>query len=171
MTICVGALGDGGDRTYAWRYVVQSFGQSLHHHESAYFVMSRAKAIRSAVAAALLGLLRAPLLAAAPLTTGAQGEIDALLARLAASGCQFQRNGSWHAADAARAHLRRKLDHLVDKGLVANAEQFIERAASRSSTSGSPYRVRCGDRPPMASAAWLHAELRVLRATRSVRGE
>lgn len=164
-------LGDDSDRTYAWHSVVRPSGPIPIPHESAYFVIFRPKAIRSAMTAALLGLLWGPLLSAAPLTAGAQGEIDALLARLAASGCQFQRNGSWHAADEAQIHLRRKLDYLANKGLVANAEQFIERAASRSSTSGAPYRVRCGERPPMASAAWLHAELQGLRAARSARGE
>lgn len=133
--------------------------------------MFRPKATRGLMSAALLGLLWATSLSAAPLTTAAQGEVDALLARLAASGCQFQRNGSWHAAGEAQAHLRRKLDYLANKGLVASAEQFIERAASRSSTSGSPYQVRCGDRPPVASAAWLHAELQGLRAARGARGE
>lgn len=114
----------------------------------------------------LAALLSAPL-QAAPLTAPARAEIDALLARLAASGCQFKRNGAWHTADAARQHLRRKFDYLVDRGQVASAEQFIERAASRSSVSGAAYEVRCGDRPPTASGPWLHGELRALRAVRS----
>lgn len=122
---------------------------------------------RSLLLAGLLAILLAAVLQAAPLPAPARAEIDALLTRLAASGCEFRRNGTWHTADAARQHLRRKLDYLVDNGLVTSAEQFIERAASRSSVSGAPYEVRCGDRPPQASAAWLQGELRALRAVRT----
>lgn len=116
-------------------------------------------------------LLLAACLLASPawadgLPLAAQAEIDGLLSRLAASHCRFQRNGVWHAADAAQIHLRRKLDHLATRGAVASAEEFIERAATKSSVSGRPYLVKCGDRPALPSGAWLHAELGALRAAR-----
>jgi hypothetical protein len=76
---------------------------------------------------------------AAPLPAAARAEIDALLARLQASGCEFNRNGSWHAGADARAHLLKKLDVMASRGLVASAEQFIERGAASSSMSGQPY--------------------------------
>lgn len=101
---------------------------------------------------------------AEPLPSGARGEIEVLLSRLAASGCQFKRNGAWHTAMEAQAHLRRKLDYLVDRGAVTSAEQFIERAASQSSLSGKPYLVKCGSASPVASGVWLRAELQTLRA-------
>lgn len=127
--------------------------------------MAHLKPLHHAVRVALLAvLLGAPQLHAASLSPDARGEIEVLLSRLAASGCQFRRNGSWHAAGEAQAHLRRKLDYLVDKGAVASAEQFIERAASRSSMSGQVYRVRCGSQAPVASGEWLRAELQALRA-------
>jgi hypothetical protein len=47
---------------------------------------------------------------------------------------------------------------------VASAEQFIERAATRSSVSGEAYWVRCGSAPPQLSAVWLGAQLQALRA-------
>jgi len=120
---------------------------------------------RLAMQGALLALLPGAMpLHAAPLPEAARGEIEAVLARLAASGCQFKRNGSWHSAVEAQAHLRRKLDYLVDKGAVVSAEQFIERAASKSSLSGQVYQVKCGSQAPVASGAWLHAELQRLRA-------
>ncbi len=50
----------------------------------------------------------------------------------------FQRNGSWYDGSDARAHLQRKYDYLLKKGMVDSAEQFIERAASQSSMSGNP---------------------------------
>jgi hypothetical protein len=112
----------------------------------------------------LAALLWAPLAQAASLPPAARAEIDSLLSRLAASGCQFKRNGTWHSAAEAQAHLRRKLDYLVDKGAIASAEQFIERAASKSSVSGQAYQVKCGGTPPVPSDAWLNAELKALRS-------
>lgn len=119
------------------------------------------------LAACLLGacLLASPAWADG-LTQTARAEIDGLLARLAASHCRFQRNGVWHTADAAQVHLRRKLDHLASRGAIASTEEFIERAATRSSVSGRPYLVECGGQPALSSHAWLHAELGALRAAR-----
>ena len=127
--------------------------------------MAHMKPRRRIVQWALLALLlNAPPLYAEPLSPAARGEIEVLLSRLAASDCQFKRNGSWHTAAEAQVHLRRKLDYLVDKGTVASAEQFIERAASQSSMSGQAYQVKCGGQAPVTSGAWLRAELQRLRA-------
>lgn len=93
-----------------------------------------------------------------------RAEIDALLGKLQASGCQFNRNGSWHTGAEAKGHLIRKLEYLEDKGTVASAEQFVELAASRSSSSGKPYLVRCGSEAPVESRQWLGRELSALRA-------
>jgi hypothetical protein len=101
---------------------------------------------------------------AAALPPTARVEIDSLLSRLAASGCQFKRNGAWHTADEAQAHLQRKLGYLVDRGAVASAEQFIERAATKSSVSGQTYLVKCGGNPAVPSGQWLYSELQALRA-------
>ena len=102
-----------------------------------------------------------------PLSTAARGEIEALLSRLAASGCQFKRNGTWYTAAEAQAHLRRKLDYLADRGAVASAEQFIERAATKSSMSGQAYRAKCGAQPAVPSSLWLYPELQALRGAGS----
>lgn len=126
-----------------------------------------AKAFLSALFPALLAAwLFASHAAAAALPPAARGEIDSLLSRLAASGCQFKRNGSWHSAVEAQAHLRRKLEHLLERDAVASTEQFIERAASKSSISGQAYQVKCGSRAPVPSSTWLRAELQALRAGR-----
>ena len=109
-------------------------------------------------------LLSTSQLYAASLSSSARGEIEGLLSRLVASGCQFKRNGSWHTAVEAQAHLRGKLDYLEDKGMVSSTEQFIERAATKSSISGKPYQVQCNNHTPVASSLWLHSELQVLRA-------
>ena len=127
--------------------------------------MDRLRPLRRTAQWALLALLlAAPQLYAATLPPAARSEIEILLSRLAASGCEFKRNGSWHTAAEAQAHLHRKLEYLVDKGAVASTEQFIERAASRSSISGRAYLVRCGSQAPVASGAWLRAELQAMRS-------
>jgi len=86
-------------------------------------------------------------------------EIEHLFAYLAASGCEFFRNGSWHDSDAAVRHIRRKYEVLAGRDRITTTESFIEGAASRSSTSGRPYRVRCGGTAEVDSALWFLAEL------------
>ena len=116
---------------------------------------------------ALLLLTLTSLATAAPLPPAARAEVDALLNRLQASGCEFNRNGSWHAGGDARAHLLKKLDYLEGKSLVKTAEQFIEQGASASSMSGKAYLVRCAGKAPVESAKWLAAELQAVRASRA----
>jgi hypothetical protein len=59
----------------------------------------------------------------------------------------------------------RKLKYLEDRGMVQSAEQFIERAASRSSTTGQPYLVQCRSGAPVQSGTWLLSELQAMRAS------
>lgn len=94
-------------------------------------------------------------------------EVDALLARLESSQCQFQRNGHWHDAARARSHLERKLRYLEERTKLTSSEQFIELAASESSLSGDAYRVRCAGRAEQSSAAWFLEQLRAIRANPS----
>ena len=99
-----------------------------------------------------------------------RAEIDALLSRLQSSGCQFYRNGSWYSASEAKDHLLRKLEHFEDKSTIQRSEQFIELAASKSSSSGKPYYVKCGAEAALESAQWLNKQLVSLRAS-SVTGK
>ncbi len=118
-------------------------------------------------------LLLLPLMAATaighatPLSPTARAEVDALLTRLQASGCEFNRNGTWYPGAEARAHLQKKLEVLEGKGLVQTAEQFVDRGASSSSMSGKPYLVRCAGKAPVESAQWLKAELQQVRISRA----
>lgn len=91
-------------------------------------------------------------------------EIEALLGRLEASNCHFQRNGHWYDAAKARSHLERKLHYLEKRAMLESTEQFIEAAASKSSMSGEAYRVRCGDHPEQESAQWFLEQLQSIRA-------
>ena len=108
----------------------------------------------------------AHLATAAPTPAPVRAEIDALLGKLHSSGCQFDRNGSWHSATEARDHLLRKLEAIERRGTIQSTEQFIELAASKSSSSGKPYRVRCGTEAAIESRQWLLRELGAVRASR-----
>jgi len=110
----------------------------------------------------LAALLATPLAHAAP-GPQAQREIAQLIGSLDGSQCRFQRNGSWHDAAEARAHLQRKYDYLLKKDKVDSAEQFIERAASQSSMSGKPYRIQCPGQAEQTAAAWFGTRLQALR--------
>ncbi len=96
---------------------------------------------------------------AAESSSGARKEIAHLLNHLQQSGCQFFRDGVWHEAAAAKAHLDRKYKYLLDRGMIGNAEDFIRLAASTSSMKGTEYRVRCQGGTPVASRVWLGDEL------------
>jgi hypothetical protein len=100
--------------------------------------------------------------AAAP-SEAAQAEIAHLFSRLEKSGCDFNRNGSWYKAQDASAHLRKKYEYLLNKGMVATADDFIAKAASDSSSSGKPYLVRCANTEPVRSGDWFKSELTAFR--------
>ncbi|HKO87791.1 MAG TPA: DUF5329 domain-containing protein [Burkholderiales bacterium] len=94
-------------------------------------------------------------------------EIDALLAKLQRSGCQFNRNGSWHDAKDAQLHLQKKLAYLERKNAPISTERFIELAGSGSSVTGHPYLVRCGSASPIESRTWLLNELKAIRSQKN----
>ena len=92
-------------------------------------------------------------------------EIVALIARVEqAQGVMFIRNGGAHDAGEAAAHLRRKL--AAAHGRITTAEQFIDAIGTRSSMTGTAYRVRFADGREIDSASWLRQLLRELRAQR-----
>jgi len=112
-----------------------------------------------------LGLALPVMIAAAAPTGQARREIARLMDGLSNSQCEFQRNGKWYGRADARAHLQRKYDYLLKRDLVDTAEQFIERAASRSSLSGRAYRVRCPGEPEQDAGHWFLARLKALRGS------
>lgn len=117
--------------------------------------------LRAALIALLLTAALVPARAAPPVA--AQLEISFLLGYVEGSGCEFYRNGTWSNSQAAQAHLRDKYDYLVVRNQVDTAEQFIDRAATRSSISGLPYQVRCHGAATVSSQQWLRDELARLR--------
>jgi hypothetical protein len=112
----------------------------------------------------LLGLL-AGTVVASPTPAPVRAEIDSLLSRLQTSGCQFDRNGSWYNTTEAKDHILRKLDYFEGKTTIQSTEQFIELAASKSSSSGKPYHVKCGTEAAVESQQWLNKQLLVVRAS------
>jgi hypothetical protein len=93
----------------------------------------------------------------------AQIEINHLLGLVEQSGCEFFRNGTWYDAQRAQAHLRAKYAVLVVNDQIKTAEDFINKAASNSSSSGQPYQIRCGGGAAMTSNQWFGAALARLR--------
>ena len=102
---------------------------------------------------------------ATSVSPAARAEIDALLSRLEASSCTFNRSGTWYPATEAKSHLLRKLKYLEDRGMVRTTEQFIELAGSSSSTTGKPYLVKCGSGAAVESGTWLRSQLDVVRSS------
>ena len=89
-------------------------------------------------------------------------EIDFLLETVANSGCTFIRNGREHDADDARDHLQTKRRR--GKRYFDTTEEFIERLASKSSMSGKPYSIRCGDADAVPAGDWFMARLNERRS-------
>lgn len=116
---------------------------------------------RSALAALLL--LTGACAGAAELSETSRREVDELLARVAKSGCEFYRGGSWYSAEKARDHLERKYRYLAVRNLLGSSEDFVAMAGTRSSMTNEPYAIRCSGAAAQPSAAWLTDELKVIR--------
>ena len=101
---------------------------------------------------------------AADLPSTSKAEIDYLLAYLKNSGCQFNRNGQWHHADEAVSHIETKYNYLIEKEMLSSTEDFIDKAATKSSISGKPYLVQCGNEAPAPSSLWFREELARFRS-------
>jgi hypothetical protein len=90
-----------------------------------------------------------------------QARIDRLIDAVSRqNGLQFVRNGKAYSPVDAATFLREKLK--ARGADVATAEQFIERIASTSTTSGQPYRIRFADGREIASAEFLDTLLKTL---------
>ena len=128
---------------------------------------NRMRALAASVLTLALGAWRLALGAAAQAATAPAAirtEIEALLVKLQSSGCEFNRNGNWYTGADARTHLLRKLEYLENETTLRSTEQFIELAATSSSTSGQAYQVKCSGDTAVPSAQWLTNELAAARA-------
>jgi hypothetical protein len=94
----------------------------------------------------------------------AKAEIEYLLSAVATSDCRFYRNGTWYDAKAAAAHLRLKYESLAARELIHGTEDFIDRAATKSSLSGRDYAIKCEGLAEVSSRRWLTDLLATYRA-------
>ncbi len=114
------------------------------------------------VALALAGTRPAPAEQGVP-AEAEQRAIEALIATVARLGdATFLRNGKPYSASGAAQFLRGKWRSRRSE--VRTAEDFIDRVASFSSTTGEPYRIRFADGRELGSAEYLRGELTKLRA-------
>ena len=105
-------------------------------------------------------ILIAGSIAAVNADTDPEAEIRSLIQAVAESGCKFNRNGSLHSAEAAAEHL--ELKYSRGKRSADSAEAFIDRLASKSSWTGKPYQMICGEQTHPAGD-WLTATLQEMR--------
>ena len=112
------------------------------------------------IAALILGMLiqKSLYLQAADTT---EHEVRLLIDAIAASRCDFNRNGRQHTAEEAAAHLELKYAR-AGKHIVS-ADEFITQLASSSSFTGRPYLMSCkGDTLPAED--WMIDALEQIRA-------
>lgn len=90
-------------------------------------------------------------------------KIEALLKHVGElKEAKFVRNGTEYDAATAAKFLRGKWDANADE--IKTAVDFIERAASESSTSGKPYLIRMKDGKEIKSGEYLRVELKKIEA-------
>ena len=88
-----------------------------------------------------------------------QARIDYLIDSLGAlKGAVFIRNGTEYDAQAARDHLRQKLNFVGNR--VQTAEQFIKYLASESSMSHRHYQIRFADGSTTDTGPYFTARLK-----------
>lgn len=117
----------------------------------------------------MTALLALALFAIAPQAAPAAGasaaevrRIEALIASVEnVRDAKFVRNGKAYDPAAAAKFLRGKWRHQARD--IDSAEEFIDKVATRSSTTGRIYVVRFADGREVAVAAFLRAELQKLR--------
>src|SRR5215207_4607467 len=92
-----------------------------------------------------------------------QRKIEALIKHVEnLKDAKFVRNGAEHDAKTAVRFLRGKWD--ANKADIKTATDFIDKAATKSTTTGKPYVIRFKDGKETPSADYLRAELKKLEA-------
>jgi len=118
---------------------------------------------RAVLAGALALLCESARAAGAP-----AAELERIERLIAAVGARqdlrFLRNGTDYPASDAARFLREKFKARSDG--VTTAEGFVERIATRSSTTGRPYLIRWPDGREQAAAEFLLAELKRIAPAR-----
>lgn len=101
---------------------------------------------------------------AAALPASEKAKIEALIHHLGnLKNAKFIRNGSEYDAATAVKFLRGKWDSNADE--IHNAKDFIEKAATKSSTSGKEYQIKLADGSVTPCGKYLRARLAEAEAT------
>lgn len=101
----------------------------------------------------------------ADLSADEKSHIDALLAHVAdMKGADFIRNGKKYDASSAATFLRKKLQSQGSS--VTNAASFIVQIATKSSTTGQPYRIRLADGTETDCGTYLAGVLAAMEKAR-----
>jgi hypothetical protein len=110
----------------------------------------------------LLLVLSAPaFLHAQNLPTAERQKIEALIKQVGdLKDAKFVRNGSTYEPSTAARFIRGKWD--ANDSVVKTAQDFVDKVASSSGTSGKPYLIRFKDGREVTSRAFLLAELKKL---------
>ncbi len=102
-------------------------------------------------------LLALALMPAVSLADTMNEEIDYLIASVGRSGCTFVRNDRRYSGRDAREHLQSKRRRNAQ--LIDSTQDFIEKIASESSTSGRPYLISCRGQQQQNANEWFKALL------------
>jgi hypothetical protein len=93
-------------------------------------------------------------------------KIEALIERVSSlKDARFIRNGSSYSAEKAAIFLRRKWQ--ANESHVRSAQDFIDKVASFSGTSGKPYLIRFKDGAEIQSKEYLGAALKTIENGRA----
>lgn len=122
------------------------------------------KVIARVLLMSVLAMSSSHVFADSVLPASARSEIEALFSEMTLAKCAFNRNGTWYEADEATRHLRKKYEYLDGKGALKSAEDFITLAGTKSSQTGKPYLVRCGEEDAQTSSEWLRRQLDAMRS-------
>ncbi len=92
-------------------------------------------------------------------------EIEQLISEVGKDGCRFIRNEQRYSTRSARAHLRSKWE--LNEQYVTSTEDFINKIASQSVTTGEPYIVRCRGGEETIAKEWFFQRLFAYRNEQS----
>lgn len=92
-------------------------------------------------------------------------EINHLINSVGKEGCGLVRNKRRYSTFRARSHLQSKWE--LNASLVHSAEDFIEKIASISVTTGEPYQIKCRGEQSQLAGEWFAQRLQQYRRERA----
>lgn len=109
------------------------------------------------VTAAILVAMASSISARGDISDADRHEVIHLLEFIRTSECAIVRNGQRHDGESAYSHVMKKYEYFEDE--IETPEDFIAYSASKSTISGEPYLVFCGNEQERRAQEWLLEEL------------